>query len=526
MKKARNAKALAYSRLKMLEHEVGVAWASRNLDKCLELLGKVVIQNPRSANAYMQMARVHGIRCEYDDARECLEKAVKVSPREQRALALMEAGRACRDFYDPGFSESYLRRALEAADAATGRHRDDDRADARLALAEHLIRTRDRSSAESLVDEVLGVDPQDKKALFLWCQLHEDQVELVVGRLQKLMEIQDFELRTRAGYQLAKVLDRAGDYDGAMDALVSSKSSMMGARDPIVTHRIKLRRQVRQLVEDFTDEKLSEWAEVAQEFGRSKKLAMLLGHPRSGTTLLEQVLDSNSGLISSEESENFAVHFYCAVTNRNPPLGNLTEMMDRLCPSELVAYRERYLEGMERSLMEGIGDRVLLDKNPSLTPLAPLFFRLFPEVKFVAMLRDPRDIVVSCFMQPFFPPDVVTGNFLTLADSATEVAYMMDSWCLLRERFGARVCEVRYENMVEDLDTHARRVTGFLGLEWEKQMVEFDRYASKKVVRSPTAQAVTEKLHKRAVFRWRNYEKYFGRAIEILRPTIEALGYD
>ncbi len=520
-----NSKSISYSALKLLEHEFQVAWASRDLKECIHILEKVLKLNPRSANAHLQMARVYGMVYEYDQAIESLENAVKVSPREQRALVLIEAGRTAREFFDTSIAESFFREAVEATGTIRGKHVGSDALQAKLAMADFSIRVRRRDLASRLVDEVLGTNPTDKGALLLWTQLNEDQFERCVERLEMLQRGDSPDLRVKAAYQLAKILDKAGDYDGAMQALVKAKSCMMGARDPVVTHRLRIRTQMRDLLAGFTEAKHAEWRGILPDLGEPERIVLLGGHPRSGTTLLEQVLDSHPDVISAEESENLSNCFYCPVMKREGLMSSIVSALERCSVDELKAYRRDYLEAMEKCVQQPVGSRVLVDKNPSLTPLAPVLFRLFPEVRYLTMIRDPRDVVMSCFMQPFFPPDVISGNFLTIADTAAEVNFLMCVWADLRQRFNGGFCEVRYEEMVDDLEANARKALEFLGLDWSEDVMDYDQHAGRKVVRSPTADAVTEKVHKRARNRWKNYEKHLGAAFEILAPCMAAHGY-
>jgi hypothetical protein len=80
--------------------------------------------------------------------------------------------------------------------------------------------------------------------------------------------------------------------------------------------------------------------------------------------------------------------------------------------------------------------------------------------------------------------------------------------------------------MVENLENNARRVLDFLGMEWSGSVMEYDRHAREKVVRSPTANAVTEKVHSRAKNRWKNYEKHLEPVFETLAPYLKEFGYE
>jgi len=505
-----------HAALKLLEHEYSAAWAARDLDRCVELLGKVLAINPRSASALLSLGRIRGVRYEYDEAIEAFEKAVELSPRQQRMKVLVEAGKMSSDFLDPTIAEAFLTEAIGLAGKTE---------DAKLALAELSLRIRKREIAKVMVDEVLKSSPKNAHASLLWCRLHEDRPGDCEARLAGLLQSQQGELSVKAGYQLARVRDQAGDYDGAIQSLNHAKALLMNARNPIVEHRKKIRARFQELMEGFTVSKRSEWQTASSQFGEPRKIALLGGHPRSGTTLLEQVLDSHPGIISAEETENFNIFAYSPLMRSHTPLTGILEVMNACTPAELKAARQCYFEATDKGLEEAVGSRLLVDKNPSLTFLAPALFRVFPETRFVIMIRDPRDVIISCYMQSFFPVDAVSGNFLTLADTAAEVGSMMGIWSDLAQRLEGIVCEVRYENMVEDLESEARKVLDFLGLEWSDAVMNYDTHAREKIVRSPTAEAVTEKVHKRAMERWKNYQKHLEPVCDQLAPCLSALGY-
>jgi hypothetical protein len=440
---------------------------------------------------------------------------VEASPRDQQITVTIEAGQMSRDFFDPTIAESFFQIAVDHADSVP----------AKLSLAEHSIRMRKPNAARALVDAVLKSAPMDPNASLLWCRLHEDQFDASEERLRRLLAAQSEVLRVKAGYQHAKMLDTAGDYDGAMLALHAAKSASMRMRDPMVTHRHKIRARFQELAKGFSSSKFVEWQGNSGQYGPPRKLALLGGHPRSGTTLLEQVLDSHPGIVSAEETENFSIFSYGPLIRAQAPMAGIMTVLENASQEDLVQAREKYFSAMDRCLEEPVASRLLIDKNPSLTPLAPALFRLFPEMSFVIMIRDPRDVVLSCFMQPFFPVDVITGNFLRLEDAAAEYAEFMAAWIEISKRLEDRVCEVRYEDMVDDLESNALKVFGFLGMDWNESVMDYDRHAREKVVRSPTADAVTEKVHSRAKARWRNYEKHLEPVFETLSPCMKALGY-
>jgi hypothetical protein len=322
------------------------------------------------------------------------------------------------------------------------------------------------------------------------------------------------------------MLDLAGDYDGAIQALAIAKAVLMPARAINVQTRMNIRAKHMALAQGFTTAKRKEWQVSTDQLGPIHSLALLGGHPRSGTTLLEQVLDSHPGIISAEEADNFYTFGLSPLMRSHLPLREELAVLDSASPDDLRAARGRYLNSMDLCLGEPVGSRILIDKNPSLTALVPAMFRIFPEIKFVMMLRDPRDVVLSCYMQSFVPVSFLSGNYLTLEDAAAEYAGVMGVWTEVADRFDGNVCEVRYEELVEDLEGNARMVLDFLGMDWNESVMGYDQHARDKIVRSPTANAVTEKVHSRAKNRWKNYEKHLEPIFETLAPCLKALGYE
>jgi len=187
--------------------------------------------------------------------------------------------------------------------------------------------------------------------------------------------------------------------------------------------------------------------------------------------------------------------------------------------------RENYFRYTELFIGKTIGAKLLIDKNPALNVLIPAVVRIFPEARFLVALRDPRDVCLSCFMQPL-AINPVSSAYLTLEGTATQYASVMGFWRTMLPRMRNASLEVRYEEVVEDLELGARRVMDFLGVEWDERVLRFHEHARNKPVRSPSYADVVKPVFKTAVGRWRNYQKYLEPWLEKLHPYIKAYGYD
>jgi hypothetical protein len=200
------------------------------------------------------------------------------------------------------------------------------------------------------------------------------------------------------------------------------------------------------------------------------------------------------------------------------------EAFDAIPLERLSVQRTRYLNYMAAALNQPIGDRIHLDKNPTMTLLIPGMLRLFPETKLLIALRDPRDVVTSCFMQ-YLPLNTNSVCFLTLERTARRYSHDMGVWLKLREMIPTPWLQVRYEDCVADLEKEARRVLDFLGLPWDPNVLNYRERLKAKAVSSPTYEAVSKPLYTSAIGRWKNYQKYLEPCLPILQPFIEAFGY-
>jgi len=139
-------------------------------------------------------------------------------------------------------------------------------------------------------------------------------------------------------------------------------------------------------------------------------------------------------------------------------------------------------------------------------------------------VRDPRDVVVSCFTQQL-PLNPVSVHYFTLEATAKKYATTMKAWFKIREMLRNPWMEVRYEDVVGNLEGQARKVLDFLGMPWDEQVLEYHRRAQSKHIHSPTYEAVTKPVYSSSIGRWRNYATQLEPYMGILQPYVEAFGY-
>ena len=494
------------------------AWERKDFAECIATLESASRRAPGNVNILLQLGRIHGLRYDYAAAERCFEKAIRLAPGKTEMLAA--AAFHCEHFRNPEIAERYFRRALEKADASPA---------ACVKLAELYERLRRLPEAAELVERALKMIPAYPAALLVRARL-----ERQAGRLESAERlirsfitrpVPDTWVHAQAWYELAGILDRQGHYDEAMSAFVSAKALLQPQAAPHLA-KLKIERErLRMMQANISAEMLKRWFDGGKELPPARRLVLLCGHPRSGTTLLEQVLDSHPGIVSAEETDIFLDDAFLPVKHHLPPGSYMLPALEAATVPALQQSRAAYFRSMELSIGQPLGNRILVDKNPSLTFIIPAFVRIFPETKFLVALRDPRDVVLSCFMQAQLL-NPVTAAYLELGDTVGEFAAIMSLWQTLKPLLPSPQIEVRYEDMVEDLESVARKTLDFLGVPWDDRVLAFDAHARKKMVRSPTYADVTQPVYKRAKGRWLNYQKYLEPHLAKLEPFVKAFGYE
>ena len=340
-------------------------------------------------------------------------------------------------------------------------------------------------------------------------------------------------------HQLAVVLDETGQYAEALKWLGEAKSLIRQSANIAKleqTYDLADRRR-RQLLSELTPEMIRRWREedtrdAATSGSPTPALAFLGGHPRSGTTLLEQILGAHPQIAAFDEP----VAFTQEIVEQLAPLENAPTLtantLNLLSAARRTQLRQRYLKNLSREVPGGNWGvanhgwpQGLLDKNPSHTASIHLWLRIFPKVKIIIALRDPRDVIVSCHFQNLLLT-ATNANFLSLERTVKHYTDLMDVWLRLRELGGFDWIETRYEDIVDNLETEGQRVTHFLGLEWSPSQAAFYESARKKTVVAPNYNAVTRPVYRTAMGRWRNYAEALAPFQERLAPYCRAFGYD
>jgi len=276
------------------------------------------------------------------------------------------------------------------------------------------------------------------------------------------------------------------------------------------------------LIECFERSPVSLWSvSGAKGTGNADVAAhiFLIGFARSGTTLLENVLAAHPDVVALGEKE--------ALAAANEAYLSTDKGIDRLAVASeerLAELRRDYWQHVER-FCGAVGGKVFIDKRPMGALKLPLIVKLFPSAKILFAVRDPRDVILSCYRRQFLLNPAMY-ELLDLRGAARFYDQMMRLAKIFRTRFGLPWLETRHESLVADFDGEMARVLAFAGLGWSDEMRAFADKARARDIWTPSATQVVKGLNAEGVEQWRHYREQLAPAIPTLRPWIKAYGYD
>jgi Flp pilus assembly protein TadD len=321
-------------------------------------------------------------------------------------------------------------------------------------------------------------------------------------------------------FHIASIYDKLGEADLAMGALRTA-------------HEIKVE-QVRRVapehfepgappapiaVPNVTAADYAAWPSFAAPDARNSPI-FIVGFPRSGTTLLEQMLDAHPGLQSMDENPFFNRLADTLKRHDSRILGSL----DVLRQFDVDELRKQYLLMVSEKIKRR-WDAQLVDKNPLNMLWLPFIHRLYPNAKYILAIRHPCDVLLSCYMQNFRASILLTAS-ATLERLAHAYVGVMQVWLKHVDVFHPRVLVSRYEDVVADTAAQTKRLAEFLELEDASPMLRFDAHARDKgFIGTPSYSQVIEPVNTKGLNRWVKYRPYFEKALPILEPMLEQWGY-
>ena len=449
---------------------------------------------------------------ELDEAEDCYRRAVEIQPEYPHTHNGLGNVLHMKGAYDE--AEASYRRALEIRP-------DFPEAIGNLAILYELLNRLEE--AESTATEGLLLWPNNAliNVGMAKCEERKKQYQQAVDRLERVLASMrpDEIVANGIQYQLGRLYDRLGN----------SKRAFVhfNRGNQLTEQRIRLSpadkqaysRVVDTLAKTFTPQWVDSWSAPAAS-GTEETPVFLVGFPRSGTTLLDVILDSHPRIQTlAEKPTVVAVE---ELVHGMP--GGYPGALADLTAERIKELRGEYFRAADR-FIDRDPRKVLIDKFPLNTVSTGLILRVFPSAKFIVALRHPCDVCLSCFMQRF-EQNAAMIHFLTLEDTARLYDKVMNLWRQYLRVLPHRCHLVRYESLVEDFETETRRLLDFIGVPWDDAVRRYDKHAVRnRSINTPSYCQVSEPIYRRARYRWRRYAEQLEPIMEVLKPHIEYFGY-
>ena len=552
----RDAALEIYARLTCLHPEDAVHW--RNYATALRQAGDL----ETSEHAFQQAARLapddagllesHGVLLlqlgKPQQARDTLLRAFGLSPDSPSIrIHAAQACSACRDYRTEQlvkpwrewlplevslqFELAELLTEMSEAEKAVALFEDlvrrmpGDR-QLRLRLASVYERVNRLGDAEALLEgtaaEATGSDAQET------CEIGHQRAQLAARRRQYTTARAMLErVGPRSGkdyahwFALAHACDKSWDAPAAMRALTKAHALQIDELRLSVPHLFEPdavvlpNAQARVSATEYQN-----WPNLEAP-DASHSPVFVVGFPRSGTTLLEQMLDAHPHLQSMDERPFF-----------NMLSSQLERSTGLEVPRDLRSLDQRDCDELRKGyLILACGkvprrwDARLVDKNPLNMLWLPMIHRMFPRAKFIVALRHPCDVILSCYMQNFRAAVLAVAG-RSLEQLARAYVAAMESWLYHVEVFKPDVFVSRYEDLVADTPGQTQRIACFLGLDDAESMLRFDAHAREKgYIKTPSYTQVIEPINARGLGRWQRYREYFESVLPILGPMLDHWEY-
>ena len=333
------------------------------------------------------------------------------------------------------------------------------------------------------------------------CQRFQE-CDRVIALAEDMIEHRTLQQSERITLQfiLGKLYDQSGDYEAAFRNYRQANES-----EPDSFDRTKHARNVNRIVEAYNPAALSSVAQRAlpRSNCRDARPVFIVGMPRSGTSLVEQILASHPRVYGAGE---------------RPEIGILA---DRLNKSETLDYVEHLqsldqqtLDRMAREYLHTVGSQAgdaerITDKMPTNFLHLGFIAQLFPAGRIIHCRRDPRDTCLSIYFQEFNLAHSYANNLEALAHFYREYERLMEHWLTVLD---LPVLEIDYSESVSNLEDSARRMVNFIDLEWDPDCLQF--YRSGRTTATASYDQVRQPVYTSSIGRWKHYRQHISPLIE------------
>lgn len=487
-------------------------------DTAIDLIRRSISIQHDDPHALNHLGQIYASKKQLDEAAECFERAISIDAAFPEALNNL--GNIMRKKERFGEALQLYQRAIALAPTSHQGHYN---------LGKLYRDTRAFEQALSQFEQAIALDPTNYRAHYelalcleelgrfdeaIWryraaLQKKPDHARSLANLLALTSPLPDAALVERAAQvalapstgdearaklhqSIGKYHDRRGDYTQAFSHFAASNAVQRRWSKPWVAA------QADSVVGDAKARFDADYFLAVRDLGHSStQPVFIVGLPRSGTTLVEQILASHPEVFGAGELME---------------MPKIAQSFVQPEPAAILAAAQRYLNHLA-TLAPAETIRVT-DKLPINYRHLGLIATLFPRAAIVHCRRDPRDVALSCFIEMIKITDLDFTSLTGVAQAIIQEARFMEHW---RSVLPMRVYEIDYARLVNDHEVEIRRLIEFCGLPWNDRCLSYFKTA--RHVDTPSRWQVRQPIYGSSNGRWRHYEKQLQPAIELLRTA-------
>lgn len=464
-----------------------ILFLSDRWEEAETLFNDMIEESADSALIYLKLSNVLERSNRIEEALECIVKAVALAPE------MPEVYHRQAMIY---FVSNQIDKALTALDRALEIK---PKFAAALATKSEILQTKgDMKEAEAVALKGLEINPYLSSLYYTLSKVKKftaddpiiEKMEDLVANIQKYGRAQAIAIH----FALFKVYEDIGDYDRAFKHL---KLGGDIKRSCIVFDRQAQKESFDKIKEVFTPQLMKSFEGTGT---KDETPIFIVGMPRSGTTLTEQIISSHPDVFGAGE-----LPFLSDVENH---LGHLT-------PENSKEFGDYYIKQTRELTEESKKARLITDKMPGNFSRIGQIIATMPNAKIIHCRRNPIDTCLSCYKQLFARGQYWSYNLEELAEYYALYEDLMDYW---RETLPGKFLEIDYETTVGDFENQARKLIDFVGLEWDEACLS--PHKQKRAILTASKGQVRKPVYKTSVEAWKRYEKDLGPLVEPLQKFV------
>ena len=469
---------------------------------------KAIELNPSNEMAHSNLGCILQDLEKLEEAELSIRKAIEINPNFE--MAYLNLGTIFKDLGKLKDAEFSYRKAIEI---------NPNYADAYFNLFHHYEEINNLGKLKESLDEFKKIDNIENELILFRARLnfrnkkHQTAKKLIdnispewIDKTKKIQKIIFWNFK-------AFINDKVGNYDLAYFCFEKSQKNLLYKRfskDSYLNYINNYKKSIngkRKIFNRINDGIVD------------SNLAFLIGFPRSGTTLLDTILRSHKDIEVIEEKPLISSVEKVIKRKFNTKFENLFEISE----DNIIILRQHYLEILQENT--NTKGKLLIDKFPLNTSKLPLINILFPNAKIIFSHRHPYDTVLSCFQQYFKPNEAMT-NLVSLQSSSIMYDEVMNAWDIYKNNLHLDFITSKYENLIENFDSHILKILDFLGVGWDENVKNYRKTAIERDrINTPSSSQVVQPLYKSSINKWKNYEKYFEHCHQYLEKWVSYFDY-